>query len=80
MGERRCVVCRGGHCAPGTTTQTMHRNRTTLVIQQVPADVCDSCGEAYLSGDVAKELLETFESAVSLGVILDVRDFRAQLG
>ena len=42
---------------PGTTTVTFHRDGRTLVVNEVPAEVCENCGEAYIAEDVTAELL-----------------------
>jgi YgiT-type zinc finger domain-containing protein len=52
-----CIVCREGRTRPGTTSYTFERNGHTLVVNDVPADVCSSCGEAYLADLVAGHLL-----------------------
>ena len=41
----KCVICKYGETEPGTTTITLERDNTTLVIKNVPADVCQYCGE-----------------------------------
>jgi YgiT-type zinc finger domain-containing protein len=45
----RCVVCRC-ESTLGTTTVTFHREGQTVVINEVPAEVCENCGEAYVDG------------------------------
>jgi len=42
------------------------------VIKDVPADVCDNCGEYYLSEEMAARVLELGESAVKKGVEVEV--------
>jgi len=45
----------------------------TLVVQNVPADVCASCGERYIDADVTRELLNIARAAAEQGVAVDVR-------
>lgn len=45
------IVCRHGDTRPGTTTVAFHRDGRTLVVNEVPAEMCETCGEA----DVAEK-------------------------
>lgn len=54
---------------------TLTRGETTLVIKEVPADVCENCGESYISDDTAGKLYEQAEEAVRMGVEVDVRRY-----
>jgi hypothetical protein len=40
----------------------------TLVVKDVPAQVCDNCGEEYLDADVSARLRETLEEEAKAGV------------
>jgi len=44
-----CLICKTGTTQQGTTTVTLERDTTVIVIKDVPAQVCDNCGEYYLS-------------------------------
>ena len=67
-----CVICKTGLISSGTTTITLQRGETTVVIKNVPADVCDNCGEYYLSEEMTERVLELGESAVKKGVEVEV--------
>lgn len=73
----KCVVCKHGETKPGTMTATLEREGATLVFKGVPAEVCQSCGENYLSSEVGQMLLAQAEEAVKKGVQIDVRRFIA---
>jgi len=72
-----CIVCRHGDTQPGTTTVTFHRDGRTLVINEVPAEVCENCGEAYVAEDVTAELLRMAAEARQAQAIVLVRDYSA---
>lgn len=72
-----CVFCKTGKTAPGTTTVTLDRQGTVLVIRNVPADVCRQCGEAYLATDVAEEVSRRADEAVKNGVEVEVIRYAA---
>ena len=67
-----CVICKTGQISAGTTTITLQRGETTVVIKNVPAEVCDNCGEYYLSEEMTERVLELGESAVKKGVEVEV--------
>lgn len=70
-----CIVCRHGDTHPGTTTVTFHRDGRTLVVNEVPAEVCENCGEAYVAEDVTAELLRMATEARQTQAIVLVRDY-----
>ena len=70
-----CPVCHAGDRRPGTTTSTMSRGDATIVVRQVPADVCDNCGEAFLDLEIARELERIAETAFATGVRYELRDY-----
>ena len=70
-----CIVCRNGDTRPGTTTVTFHRDGRTLVVNEVPAEVCGNCGEAYVAEDVTAELLRIAGEARQTEAIVLVRDY-----
>jgi YgiT-type zinc finger domain-containing protein len=72
-----CIVCRHGDTQPGTTTVTFHRDGRTLVVNEVPAEVCENCGEAYVAEDVTAELLRMAAEARQAQAIVLVRDYSA---
>jgi YgiT-type zinc finger domain-containing protein len=72
-----CVICKSGQTQPGHATVTLTRGALTLVVRSVPADVCDTCGEEYVSDEIASALLSIAEDALAAGVQVDVRDFVA---
>jgi hypothetical protein len=58
-------------------TATMERAETVVVFKSVPAEICENCGEAYLSSEVSKKLLIQSEEAVKGGVQVDIRKYAA---
>ena len=51
----RCDIC-GGELKAGVTTLQIWRGQELIVIRDVQADVCQQCGEAYISADVSERL------------------------
>lgn len=73
----KCVICRQGETTPGQTTVTLQRGNTTVVIKDVPADVCENCGEQYFSEELTRKLLQRAEQAVRNGAEVEIVSFAA---
>ena len=72
-----CVICKQGKTGPGTTRMAVERGTTVLVVRGVPAQVCDNCGEAYLSAEAVDRLQEMLAAAARGGVQVEVREYMA---
>lgn len=72
-----CVICKNGKTMPGKVTVTLQRSESTIVFQEVPAEVCNNCGEYYLSEEISEQLLRRAESAVKNGAMLEVQKYAA---
>lgn len=70
-----CIVCHHGQTRSGTTTVTFHRDRQTVVVNEVPAEICENCGEAYVAEDVTEQVLEIAAEARRAQAQVLVRDF-----
>ena len=74
----KCVICKHGETRPGKATVTLERNGATLVIKDVPAEVCANCARGICKcEDTTARLLKSAEEAVKAGVKVDVRDYVA---
>ncbi len=73
----KCLVCKRGETREGHTTVTLEREGAALIVRRVPAQVCANCGEAYVTADVTRRLLEAAREALRRGVQVDVREFVA---
>jgi len=61
----KCVICESGDTRPGTATVTLQRGETTVLIKDVPAEVCGNCGEYYLDDEVARKVYGQAGDAVN---------------
>ena len=53
-----CTIC-GGHVSPKLVEKVCSRQgRLTAVVREVPAGVCDQCGERYYTVTVLKHIEE----------------------
>ena len=73
----KCLSCKHGELKPGRTTVTVERDGTTIVIRNVPAEVCETCGEDYLDSEVASSLEAVLQEAANAGVRFELREYKA---
>ena len=72
-----CVLCKSGNYKEGFTTVVLTKDDSVVIIKQVPALICDQCGEYILSGKITKTVLAMAEEAYSKGAEVEVRRFVA---
>ena len=73
----KCVICRHGETKEGRTVTALDRGGATVVFRDVPSQVCQNCGEAYLLQATTSQLLKLAESAAEAGVQIEVREYLA---
>ncbi|MCC5626380.1 type II toxin-antitoxin system MqsA family antitoxin [Nostoc sp. CHAB 5715] len=73
----KCVICQHGETKPGLVTVTLERDECIIVLKKVPAEICDNCGEYYLSDAVTEQVLEKAESAINNGAELEILRYAA---
>jgi len=71
----KCMICKHGETKEGTTTVTLEKDGSTIVFKEVPAHICDNCGEKYIDESVTKELLKKAREIVKNGVEVDIRKY-----
>ena len=73
----RCVICKHGKTHAGLVTVTLERDESIVIIKRVPAEVCDNCGEYYLSDAITEQVLERAEVAVNNGAEVEIIRYAA---
>jgi YgiT-type zinc finger domain-containing protein len=73
----KCAICRNGTTSDGFTTVVLERGETTLVFKRVPAQICDNCGEEFISSSVNKSLLTHAEKEFARGISFELLNFAA---
>ncbi len=74
--KMQCVICKHGQTVNGVTTITLEKDFSTIVFKDVPAQICDNCGEKYVDSKTTKELLKKADEIVRSGVEVDVRRYK----
>ena len=73
----KCVICKHGETKRGHATVSVQRGASTIVIKEVPADVCINCGEYYLDEATAERVSEMVDQAEKNGTEVEVRRYAA---
>jgi YgiT-type zinc finger domain-containing protein len=73
----KCVICKQGQTKNGVTNVILERGRTTVVVKDVPAEICENCGEYYLSAEVTDKIQKMAEQAVRQGAEIEVLRYAA---
>ncbi len=71
----QCVVCKIGNLQPQKATAVFEINETTIIFKNVPALVCENCGEKYFDEKTSVKLLEKAHKIAQSDVELDIRDY-----
>ncbi len=68
----KCVTCKTGDTSPGTTTVTYAEGTTTVIVKEVPAEICSLCGAYYLDIDTVEELRRVVNHEKQMGAEITV--------
>lgn len=77
MKKMICIICKTGEMKPGRVTVTLQRNESVIVIKNVPASVCENCGEYTLNEAVTKQVMILAERAVANNAEIEVLQYAA---
>ena len=66
-----CLICRQAEIVDGLTTVHFERGEMRLDVNHVPAQICPSCGDAYVTEEVTVQLLRQAEMMSKEGVLED---------
>jgi len=73
----KCVICKTGETHSGKTTVTLQRGRTVAVIRDVPAEICEDCGEYYLDEVTTRRVYVDAEQSVLRHVEVEIQRYAA---
>ncbi len=60
--SKQCSLC-GGAKQAGKTTYSVDLGFGVVVVRNVPATICDQCGEEWIGAEVARQLEHVVEDA-----------------
>ena len=73
----KCSLCKNGETNSGKVTVTLNRDNSIIVIKEVPAQICDNCGDYFLSSEVTKSVLSIADNAAKKGVEVEILKYVA---
>jgi YgiT-type zinc finger domain-containing protein len=73
----KCIICKQGETRPGTATVILQREESTIIIKDVPAEICENCGEYYLSESITEKVMNRAEESVRKGAEVEILRFAA---
>ena len=73
----KCAICRNGETSDGRISVLLEKEETTLVFKNVPAQICENCGEEYLTSATNNDLLKKAKEAVARGVDFEMLRYAA---
>jgi YgiT-type zinc finger domain-containing protein len=73
----KCAICRVGDTAEGLATFTYERDGRVVIIRNVPAQVCNTCSEAYYDEQTSGTLLREAKTLLDDGAEVAVISFQA---
>ncbi len=74
--EIRCPLCKG-RMRLGRTDVTFRRGRSVVVVESIPALVCENCGEASIDAAASKTSYEIAEREIARGAALEFCTYAA---
>ncbi|KAF0101312.1 MAG: hypothetical protein FD187_3125 [bacterium] len=73
----KCALCKTGQTHPGKTTVTLQRGDSVVVIRDVPAEICEDCGEYFLDELTARRVYADAEQSFARRVEVEIQRFAA---
>ena len=70
-----CVICKNGITKQGLVVFTLERKGVIVVFKNVPAQVCQNCGNFYITEAVTQVLLEKAKQSLVKGVEFEIINF-----
>ena len=67
-----CVICKNGTTKQGFVTFTLERGNVIIVFKNVPALVCENCGDFYLTEATTQLLLDKATKTIEKGVEFEI--------
>jgi YgiT-type zinc finger domain-containing protein len=73
----KCTICKTGETHHGVTTITLQRDNSMIVIRDVPAEICENCGEYYLSESTASRVYADADATAKRHVEVEIQRYAA---
>lgn len=74
--KKICPLC-GGQLRVGLETIPFVLNSIVAVVKDVPAEICEECGEPYMRGDAVDKIEELLQNLKNMDVEVSVIHYKA---
>ena len=71
-----CTTCGNGIMKKSVATETFDKDNIIIVFRNVPAQVCDVCGDYIIEGSVAKSLLKKTKDERAKGHEINILNYK----
>ena len=71
----KCAICKYGHTEPGFSTFAFEKNTSVIVFQQVPVEICNNCGEEYISSIINSQLINSAAREFTRGISFELLNY-----
>jgi YgiT-type zinc finger domain-containing protein len=61
----KCLVCKHNRFKKGVTVLPIERGNAILLVTDIPARVCENCGETYLDEETAQDVQDLANETLS---------------
>jgi YgiT-type zinc finger domain-containing protein len=72
-----CLTCKTGTPQPGLATVVLEKGSSLVIFKEVPARICDNCGERYFDREITERLLAEANESVEKGNELEIKKLAA---
>lgn len=72
----KCPICKFGEMKEGFTQVVLTRGNATVIFRNVPASICDDCGEYYLDEETAQDIYARADSCFSSGQEVAIIEYK----
>ncbi|MCX6351001.1 MAG: type II toxin-antitoxin system MqsA family antitoxin [Bacteroidetes bacterium] len=72
-----CLICKNVTYKNGKVTVKLERGEAIVLIKDVPAEICDTCGNYLLDTKTSTEILDLANDSFKAGAELEVIRLRA---
>ena len=68
----KCTICKEGVTKKGKSIVTVERKGAIVLFKDVPALICNNCGETYFTSEISKRLFKLAQEAFNKGTELEI--------
>jgi YgiT-type zinc finger domain-containing protein len=72
-----CVICKNGTTYDGKTTVALEKEGSVTIIKDVPARICQNCGQYYLDEGISDRILNIAQETFNKGIEVEIMHLKA---